>query len=210
MSAKTRANKSSGKIYHMWYTMIRRCYNSNDPAYHNYGARGISVCTEWRESRKEFEEFARRCGWARDLQIDRIDNSGNYDPENVRFVATRKNCRNKRNNTLITIGGKTQTLADWAEESGVGRATIGWRYKHGITGKALLVKPDTNAYVTINGVRKSYKEWAAMLSMPTDTFCKRVSDGLTGDALLQPYRKNKTPYRHRAERKEVMPNCLLP
>lgn len=86
--------KSYSKVYRTWVAMLSRCRNINEPNYVNYGGRGISVCGRW----QKFENFYEDMG---DLpfyeaQIDRIDNDGNYGPENCRWVSPKHNCRNKR------------------------------------------------------------------------------------------------------------------
>lgn len=179
------------KLYHVRYAMIERCYNQNCKAYHNYGGRGIMVCEEWLRSIDSFIQFALSHGWNSKLSIDRIDNDGDYEPDNVRFVTAKENCRNKRNQTRITIGGVTRVLADWADISGVGRATIGWRYKNGVRGDALLERPDAPVMLTIDGIRKPITEWAKSINIPLSTLRKRISDRLPVERLLQPYRVNK-------------------
>ena len=66
--------------------MIRRCYNQNDTTYKNYGAKGISVCKEWREDRVKFFAWSNINGYTDDLSIDRINSYGNYEPSNCRWV----------------------------------------------------------------------------------------------------------------------------
>lgn len=126
------------RIYHMWYAMIDRCTNPKLKSYKRYGGRGITVCDEWQKSLDTFYLFAINNNFSIGLEIDRIDNDDGYHPNNVRFVSRKINSRNKKNNTLITINGETKTLVEWAEISGVGRATIGWRYKNGYSEEALL------------------------------------------------------------------------
>ena len=85
-------------IYQVWCRMKQRCQNPNDPSYKNYGGRGISLCEEWN---KDFTKFAAwATGYAKGLQIDRINNDGNYEPGNCRWVTPKQNARNKRTNIL--------------------------------------------------------------------------------------------------------------
>lgn len=76
---------------------IQRCYNPKNPAYKNYGGRGISVFPVWREDRVLFAKYLTTLdGWDDpSLTIDRIDNDGNYEPGNLRFVTRAKNNGNK-------------------------------------------------------------------------------------------------------------------
>jgi hypothetical protein len=77
------------------YDMIRRCHNEKAPNYKYYGGRGISVCDRWRDS---FENFLIDMGVpdSFNLEVDRIDNNGNYCPENCRWSTHKENTRNTR------------------------------------------------------------------------------------------------------------------
>lgn len=81
-----------------FYDMKARCYNPNHQAYSNYGERGITVCQEWLDSPDAFIEWALDNGFQIDLQIDRIDNSGEYSPDNCRWVTSIVQNRNTRAN----------------------------------------------------------------------------------------------------------------
>jgi len=102
-------------VYWTWHNMLQRCENPNNKRYKDYGGRGITVCDEWHDP-QIFISWALASGWEKGLALDRIDNNGNYKPDNCRFVTPKENSRNKRNNHLITFDGKTQTMAQWAEE----------------------------------------------------------------------------------------------
>ncbi|HDY87984.1 MAG TPA: hypothetical protein ENH82_07725 [bacterium] len=102
MSAEARKKHGLGKhpIYYVWSHMKDRCYNPKDKGYKNYGGRGISVCEEWFSSLRIFYDFAIARGWKDGLQIDRINNEGNYEPNNCRFITQRENIRNSRTTKL--------------------------------------------------------------------------------------------------------------
>lgn len=122
---------SYSPIYRVWSDMKRRCYNKNEPEYINYGARGIAVCPEWKDS---FEAFYRDMGERpfRGATLDRINNDGNYEPVNCRWVTNKENNRNKRKHRMITHNGETLCSAEWAEKCGIeprlfrGRLNRGW------------------------------------------------------------------------------------
>lgn len=85
------------KIYITWQAMKRRCHHKNAANYGRYGARGISVCKEWLES---FEAFVAHVGMppSQKHSIDRINNSGNYEPGNVRWATAQQQADNRRPN----------------------------------------------------------------------------------------------------------------
>ena len=82
-------------LYSRWRSMIYRCYNPKDTGFRIYGARGITVCEEWRNNRQAFFDWANTHGFKPELEIDRIDNNGSYSPENCRWVTHSENQRNK-------------------------------------------------------------------------------------------------------------------
>ena len=83
------------KLYNVWVAMKTRCLNPNHKQYKDWGGRGIKVCTEWLEF-IPFRDWAIQNGYKEDLEIDRINNNGNYEPDNCRFVTSKENMRNKR------------------------------------------------------------------------------------------------------------------
>lgn len=110
------------RLNDIYRNMKRRCYNPKNPAYENYGGRGIVVCDEWKEryaGYKRFKEWALSNGYQEDLTIDRIDNNKGYSPDNCRWVTRKVQNNNKRNSHLVTYKGKTQTLTQWCEELGL-------------------------------------------------------------------------------------------
>lgn len=114
-------------LYSVWKGIKKRCYNANELSYADYGARGISVCEEWLNSPKSFILWGLSNGWSKGLEIDRIDNNGNYSPSNCRFVTRIQNANNKRNN--IIVNGKT--LAQISLETNTPYQTVYDRYKNG-------------------------------------------------------------------------------
>lgn len=114
--AKNHKHKQSGtRLYNIWLGMKARCYNSNDPVYANWGGRGITVCDEWKNDFACFYNWATENGYNDNLTIDRIDNDGNYTPNNCRWASPKQQARNRRSNINITIGNETKTLVEWCE-----------------------------------------------------------------------------------------------
>lgn len=90
------ANYSISSLYSVWTSMVQRTTNKNHPHYNLWGGRGIVVCNEWRESSISFINWAKSNGYKEGLDIDRINNDGNYEPSNCRFVTRSQNLLNKR------------------------------------------------------------------------------------------------------------------
>ena len=117
------------RLWKQWDDMIRRCENPKTLRYHRYGGRGISVCDEWHDF-KTYMDWAMSHGYQEDLQIDRIDNDGDYCPDNCRFVTNKENCRNMSTNHNITIDGETRCLTEWSELTDTRRSVINWWCKN--------------------------------------------------------------------------------
>lgn len=107
-------NMSQSAEYSIWNSMRRRCYETSNPRYPDWGGRGITVCDKWRES---FEAFFADMGWrptARHM-IERKDNDGNYTPENCIWATNKQQARNRRSNHIVTMGGKSMCVLEWCE-----------------------------------------------------------------------------------------------
>ena len=141
MQKNTIHGLSDTRICGIWRSMKDRCSNPNNKAYCNYGGRGIKVCDEWFNSLEKFYQWSMENGYAEDLSIDRIDNDGNYEPENCRWVDRKIQNRNKRSNHIIEYKGKEKPLCDWADEFGIGYSTILRRLDLGWTIEEALETP---------------------------------------------------------------------
>ena len=106
---------SKTKLYSVWNSMKDRCYREGCEMYKYYGGRGIIVCDEWRKNYKEFYDWAMSSGYTAGLSIDRIDNNGNYEPVNCRWVTAEQQANNTRANRYITVNGITKTLSQWVK-----------------------------------------------------------------------------------------------
>lgn len=129
------------RLYHIWDGMKARCENKKHIAYKNYGGRGITICDEWRNSFEAFYDWAMSHGYQENLTIDRIDNNGNYCPENCRWATTKEQASNKRNNHRITINGQTKTVSEWSKETGLSKDLIRYRVKAGWPVEKLFIEP---------------------------------------------------------------------
>lgn len=122
-------HETGTRLNRIWKGIKNRCNNKNAVKYSNYGGRGISVCKDWNESYIKFRDWALSNGYRDDLTIDRIDNNGNYSPDNCRWVDLKAQSNNKRTNCFITYLGETHTISQWSEKLGILEGTIWERYK---------------------------------------------------------------------------------
>lgn len=126
--------------YSAWKNIKARCYNPLSSSFHNYGARGIVMCDEWKNS---------AAAMIRDIgprpspkhSIERKDNGGPYCKDNCRWATKKEQASNTRRNMRITYEGRTQTLFQWAEEFGIHWGTLRFRVLNGWPMKAALTKP---------------------------------------------------------------------
>ena len=133
------AARGGTRTFHSWNHMKDRCYNPKNPAFKDYGGRGITVCERWRESFPNFLEDNGECPLGK--SIDRYpNNNGNYEPGNVRWATPREQANNRRKRSVqnrnarkLECGGRLETIRDWAEITGIKAGTISYRMGHGWT-----------------------------------------------------------------------------
>lgn len=154
-------NHKIKRLYRVFRNMVNRCYQPNNEMYHHYGGRGIKVCDEWLNDYYSFQRWAMANGYDPEAikgekTIDRIDNNGDYTPDNCRWIDMQKQSRNKRTNHLLTYNGETHPLKEWAEIAGVPFENVysrinkfGWS-----VGEALELEPHTPRPKTPKSPRK--------------------------------------------------------
>lgn len=128
------------KIYNTWTHVKDRCLNPNNKYYSYYGGRGITICERW----LDFDNFHADLGDPTEdkerISLDRIDNNGNYEPGNCRWVNQKVQNNNKRNSKFFTYEGETHTLPEWAEKVNMSYGQLrqriyqrGWDFEKAIT-----------------------------------------------------------------------------
>ena len=114
---------SNTRLYGIWNSMLNRCEYKKMPSFKYYGARGIKVCEKWHNF-KNFKKWAIENGYSESLTIDRIENSGNYEPTNCRWVTFSEQANNRRNSKVFTVNGETHTIKEWAKIKNVNEGTL--------------------------------------------------------------------------------------
>lgn len=130
----TKAGKAHGQAasptYSSWRAMLRRCLIPGSPSYEHYGGRGITVCERWMDIRNFIEDMGIRPGTR--YSIDRIDCNGNYEKSNCRWATKKEQSRNRNCCHKVTLMGRTATVAEWSEISGIPDSTIYQRLAKGM------------------------------------------------------------------------------
>lgn len=122
---------SNIRLYHVWVDMKQRCINPNKSNYVWYGAKGISVCDEWKDFEK-FKEWAYENGYDDKAPVgyctlDRIDNDKDYEPQNCRWVSMAEQNRNKSYHRYVEYHGEKYTVTQLADKVGMNKDTLVYR-----------------------------------------------------------------------------------
>lgn len=133
---ESRTGISSHPLYYKWHQMLDRCENPSNTSWKNYGQRGIKVCERWRN----FVNFCADIGEKPDgLTLERIDNDGDYCPENCRWASRKEQADNTRRNWLFTFQGETLNLKQWCKRLCVPydrtkqRLYLGWSFEDAVS-----------------------------------------------------------------------------
>jgi hypothetical protein len=140
------------RLHYIWEAMKSRCYNPNNVSHHNYGGRGIHVCSEWKSNYVVFQTWAMSQPNYQTGTLDRRDNDGNYTPDNCRFTTPLVQARNSRHIRLLTAFGETKCISEWAEDPRckVCYGTLAWRINMGVPAEESIT-------VVQRGYPKNYK-----------------------------------------------------
>lgn len=133
-----RHGMSHTKIYHVWWSMMQRCYNPNHPSYAHYGGRGIAVCGKWHSLESFYEDMGHP---PRGLSIERIDNNGNYCPENCKWGTNEEQNNNRSISHFVEYNGEKLTLSQCSRKFGINKHTLRGRLERGWSAERALTEP---------------------------------------------------------------------
>lgn len=129
VEANTKHGGTNTHLYNIWCSMKERCNNLANPL---YGGKGITVCDEWVHDFQAFADWSYEHGYARNLSIDRIDNSKGYSPDNCRWTTFKVQANNTSRNRYVTIDEETHSLSEWCDIYKIKYSTVQCRiYKRG-------------------------------------------------------------------------------
>lgn len=141
-TSTTHGHTTGGKLsrtYVSWLQMIQRCENRKHNSFARYGGRGITVCDRWRQS---FDAFLEDMGPRPDgHSLDRIDNSGDYEPDNARWATPGQQAQNQSTTNLIECRGEVLSLSEWSRRSRISRTGIRKRLLAGWSPERALTAP---------------------------------------------------------------------
>lgn len=130
---------SKSRLYRIWCNIISRTENPRIKSYRYYGAKGVKMCDEWRNSFDAFRDWSMSHGYAEHLTIERLDNNKGYSPENCRWATWKEQFNHRTCSHLLTFNGRTQSIALWAEECNLPKGTVyrrlydGWAIERALT-----------------------------------------------------------------------------
>jgi hypothetical protein len=134
----TKHGLAGSRIYNTWSNMIQRCENPRHALWRNYGGRGIAVCLRWHKLENFFADMGHHPAG---LQLDRIDNDGDYNPGNCRWATRLQQNNNQRTSRFLKVGTMRKTVAEWSRETGINRHTIAHRLVLGWSDEKAVLTP---------------------------------------------------------------------
>ena len=197
----------------MFKNMRTRCFTKGTRYWKDYGGRGITICHEWLNNRLSFVKWAVDNDWCPGLEIDRIDNDGNYEPSNCRFLALKSNCRNQRRTIRLTAFSETKPLQEWAEDPRccISSACLDGRIRNGISAEIAITTPSGSlprnpghscVTLTINGETRFVREWLEINGISRACYKSRIHQ-------KWPREKAATTPRQKAGRKKATPKVEI-
>jgi hypothetical protein len=189
------------RTYTSWQAMKGRCDNPKNPAFDNYGGRGIRYCQRWQTFGSFLDDMGERPSGT---TLDRINNEGGYTcgrcvdcaahgwTMNCRWATRAQQSRNNRRNVFLTFNGETLTVGDWAKRIGMCPVVLRYRIRSGWSAEKALTVPSRgfskrrcDAFLmTLNGQTRPVTEWAVITGIPYQTIRSRLNLGWSHEKAL--------------------------
>lgn len=193
---------SKTQIFRVWLGIKKRTDHNSKWCVGNYKKFGIKMCDEWKNDFKAFYDWSIENGYKEEKlpngmnkwTIDRIDNRGDYCPENCRWATNKEQMNNQTTNRMITYKGKTQTLSQWCDELGLRYSPIcqrlfwGWSVE-----RAFTEKVGRTRYYEYKGEQVTVKQISEMTGIKKSIIWDRIRNGWDIERVVeQPVRILKT------------------
>lgn len=140
----TKHGMTHSRLYEIYTSMLKRCFNPNCKAFKKYGDVGITVCDEWlgENGFENFKNWALKNGYTDALTLDRYPNqNGNYEPNNCRWASVKQQANNRSSNVYITRNGVTHTMSEWCDILGLKYSLVNARKQRGWDEERLFDPP---------------------------------------------------------------------
>lgn len=183
-ASRTTHGLTNHPLHHVWCGIKNRCDNPNEPAYKNYGARGIKMCSEWHDDFQAFYDWAIKTGYAKGLTIERKNVNKGYSPDNCCWIPRSEQAKNKRDIRYVELNGKKMSLRAACEQLGLPYKAVHLRVtRQGMNVKDALSKPFKDKEHTI-------KRRCEEAGLPYGTVVARLKAGWDEErAFSQPVRR---------------------
>jgi hypothetical protein len=165
--------------------MKRRCLDKKHLHYAKYGGRGITVCVEWLDFRGFFSDMGDR---PEGYTIERVDSNGGYEKSNCKWATRTEQNNNRSNNKRIAFSGKSLTISQWSEETGLSKATIEGRLRMGWSVEDSLNVPQKDKIrksLSYKGETRNISQWAKEFGIKSYTIRNRLKLGWSIDKALE-------------------------
>lgn len=187
---KPSAKNERTRLRQIWYKMKDRCLNRDSVSYKFYGAKGVTIATEWMNL-DIFAAWAVTNGYSKELTLDRIDPYGNYGPANCRWVTKKTQARNVRKIKMVSAFGEEKSMPDWSEDSRCivthrlfyrRVVALGWSPERAMTTPRHQSR--TTILLTYKEETHSLPEWSRITGICTETLDGRYRRGWSIERLL--------------------------
>lgn len=195
--------KERKRLKSIYNGMRLRCYNENNVNYKYYGGKGVTICDEWLLSFENFFDWAINNGYNENLTIDRIDSEKEYSPDNCKWSTKKEQAYNRSISVKLTLNGRTMYMTEWAEELGIDKKTLSWRYNNGWSDEEILSNKK-DIILEYNGESKNLLEWSKQTGIKKSTLWDRYNKGWkVKDILTRKTKDREIKITYNNERKTI-------